>query len=104
MEWIGYICGIIGMGGIVSTYVNKKIKKVEDRQECQKSKQSAIEKGVQALLRSQIITMYNKYIVIKSVPIYERENLEHLYIEYKALGGNGVIESLMEKLNALPTE
>lgn len=104
MEILGFIFGAIGIGGIISAYINKKIKKVEDKQECQKAKQSAIEKGVQALLRSNIITLYNKYIDKGHMPIYERENLEHSYIEYKALGGNGVIENLKEKLDNLPTE
>ena len=69
-----------------------------------KLKLKAVENGTQALLRSQIITIYNKYINKEYMPIYERENLEHLYIEYKVLGGNGVIENLMEKLDELPTE
>ena len=38
------------------------------------------------------------------MPIYERENLEHLTTEYYALNGNGVVHSLVEKLDKLPTQ
>lgn len=48
--------------------------------------------------------MYNKYSELGRFPIYERENLEHLYAEYKALGGNGVVEGLVEDLNELPAQ
>lgn len=63
----------------------------------------ATQLGVQALLRSQIITIYNKYIDKGWMPIYEKENVEHLYKEYKILKGNGVIDSLYEITMKLPT-
>lgn len=66
-------------------------------------RQKATEMGVQALLRAQIIHIYNKYTDMGYLPIYERENIAHLYEQYKNLGGNGVIEELMEKLSDLPT-
>lgn len=69
----------------------------------QKCENLALKNGVQALLRAQIIALYNKYIKIGEMPIYERENLSHLYEEYKKLNGNGVIESLVDKLMELPT-
>jgi hypothetical protein len=64
----------------------------------------ATQKGVQALLRAQIIQVYNVYIVRGYLPIYERENIEELYDQYKELSGNGVIAGLIEKLYELPTE
>jgi len=64
----------------------------------------AIQRGVQALLRAQIIQVYNVYMVRGYLPIYERENIEELYEQYKALSGNGVIADLIEKLKELPTE
>ena len=87
-----FVFGTCGVGTAIVAYVK-----------IFKNRLSATEKGVQALLRAEIIRLYNKYIDLKAIPIYERENLEHLFVEYKALGGNGVIDSLIEKLNELPT-
>ena len=63
----------------------------------------ATQLGVQALLRANIIGLYNKYIERGAIPIYERENLEQLYIQYKNLKGNGVVDGLRERLADLPT-
>lgn len=63
----------------------------------------ATQLGVQALLRANIIGLYNKYIEQGSIPIYEKENLEQLYSQYKSLRGNGVVEDLRERLIELPT-
>ena len=87
-----FVFGTCGVGTAIVAYIKTFKKRL-----------SATEKGVQALLRAEIIRLYNKYIELKVIPIYERENLEHLFVEYKALGGNGVIESLKEKLDELPT-
>ena len=67
------------------------------------SRQAATELGVQALLRAEIIHIYNKYMEKRQMPIYERENVAELFKQYTNLGGNGVIKELLEKLNNLPT-
>lgn len=106
-EWIiliiGWVISACGIGTIVSKAINKRIDTVSEQQNNQKERQNAVELGVQALLRANIISIYNKYMYKGEIPIYERENIEHLYTEYKALNGNGVIESLVEKLSDLPT-
>ena len=94
---ISLIFGSLGIGALLRDFIFGNAIRLKKRL-------NATEKGVQALLRSQIISLYNKYIDKGYMPIYERENLEHLYTEYKALGGNGVIEHLKEKLDSLPTE
>lgn len=103
MEIAITICSILGVSGIISTFVNRKLLKLEQRQQEQEERYKAVENGVQALLRANIINIYNKYTDRGEIPIYERENVEHLYKEYKTLGGNGVVESLVEKLEDLPT-
>lgn len=96
--WMEVVFGIVCTGfGISFKFILKKIKE-------QKQESNAIKLGIQALLRGNIISLYNKYIDKGYMPIYERENLEHLTKEYYALNGNGVIHCLVEKLNELPTE
>lgn len=68
------------------------------------TEQEAIKLGIQALLRDRIIESYNNYMDKGFFPIYARENVEALYVQYHALGGNGTVTELMEKLKELPTE
>ena len=79
--------------------VSRKMKRFDK----EVKKMQATEKGVQALLRNSIIQMYNKAMHDKCLKIYERENLQHMFEEYTALGGNGVVQGLVEKMYELPT-
>ena len=103
MEIALAICSVIGVSSVISAFITRRIVAIEKKQSEQEIRNAAVEKGVQALLRANIIQIYNKYIDRGEIPIYERENIEHLYAEYKTLGGNGVVESLIEKLEGLPT-
>ena len=95
------ITTIIGIGFSSVIFAIKCLWNKVKKQSCV---QDAVQKGVQALLRANIISLYNKYIEKGYLPIYERENLQHLYDEYKLLLGNGVIDNLKDKLDELPTE
>lgn len=68
----------------------------------QSTKGKALQLGVQALLRDRIIQAYNHYKEKGYCPIYGRENIEGLYKQYHALGGNGTITDMMEDLRELP--
>ncbi len=63
----------------------------------------AVEQGVQALLRAQMIADYNRYASKGFAPIYARESFENCYQQYHALGGNGVMTDLHRKFMALKT-
>ena len=60
--------------------------------------------GVKALLRDRIIGNYNSYMEKGCMPIYASENIEQMYQEYKALGGNGLVDGLMNRIRQLPIE
>ena len=90
--------------GIVVTVLGYLIKKINTRVKQTSSKNDAIELGVQALLRSQMIDDYNHYVEKGYAPIYARENFENVYLQYKNLGGNGVMTDIHEKFRALPTQ
>lgn len=59
----------------------------------------ATKKGVSVLLKTKIIEKYNFYKNKDSIPIYDKEIINELYKEYKILGGNGLIDSLINELN-----
>lgn len=87
------LTGIAGSLKIMSAKLKRKI-----------SEQEAIKLGIQALLRDRLIQSYNHYLEKGFCPIYALENINALYTQYHALGGNGTITEIVEKLKALPTE
>lgn len=65
----------------------------------------AMRKGIRALLRADLIRLYNKYHDdLGYCPIYVKQSLEDEYKQYHALRGNGVGTQMYEALMALPTE
>ncbi len=92
--WIEVLFGFI-VSGLALAY--KKLS-------CRIKRQGTIELGIQSLLRDRIIQTYNHYIKEECCPIYALENVEDLYTAYHALGGNGTVTKLVEKLRELPTE
>ena len=64
----------------------------------------ALKLGVQALLRSQMISDFNKYSEKGYAPIYARESFENCWKQYHSLGVNGVMDDLHKKFLELPTE
>lgn len=60
--------------------------------------------GVQALLRAQMISDYNKWEERGYAPIYARQNFENCWAQYHALGANGVMDDLHARFLAFPTE
>lgn len=64
----------------------------------------AVKLGLQALLRSQMISDYNKYSEKGFAPVYARDNFENCWKQYHSLGANGVMDDLHEKFLDLLTE
>ena len=60
--------------------------------------------GLQALLRSELIAMFNKWSDKGYAPIYARENFENCYQRYHELGANGVMDDIYHKFYDLPTD
>lgn len=65
----------------------------------------ATRRGIRALLRADLIRLYNKYHdELEYCPIYVKQALEEEYKEYHTLKGNGVGTNMYNALMALPTE
>jgi len=54
----------------------------------------ALQLGIQALLRAQMISEYYKYVENKIVPLNVKDNFENLWVQYEKLGKNGVMSSI----------
>lgn len=62
----------------------------------------AVKQGVQALLRDRLIQGYKFYRAQGWADEDDRSNLENVYIQYHALGANGVMDNLRQKFLDLP--
>lgn len=84
------------LGGILG-FISTKLKK-------NKKKDLAIEQGVQALLRNEIIRRYREFETKGEISIFDKENLEEMFEQYKNLGGNGTVKKMMDELLELKTK
>lgn len=84
------------LGGVVG-FISTKLKK-------NKKKDLAIEQGVQALLRNEIIRRYREFEIKGEISILDKENLEAMFEQYKNLGGNGTVKKMMDDLLNLKTK
>lgn len=90
--------------GITTSVIIAGYKRLSRKVTDKFKEQDAIKSGIQALLRNSIIQSYNHYYEKGCCPIYALENVNALYTQYHALGGNGTVTELMERLKDLPTE
>lgn len=66
------------------------------------NKKSTLEEGVKALLHDRIYSECEKRIGSDAISRDDYENLQYLYRPYRALGGNGTCERLMNEINKIP--
>ena len=77
-------------------------KRLMTKQKQDAEKQKAIENGVQALLRNELVRRYREYETKGEITILDKENIEHMLEEYKNLGGNGTVAKMYEEMLSLP--
>lgn len=63
-----------------------------------------LKNGVKALLRNEIVRIYETYSKLGYCPSYMKENANEIYINYHRLEKNGMITSMLEEINKLPVE
>lgn len=90
--------------GAVLGYVSTQLKKEKEKNIREKKKNLSLENAVQALLRNELVRRYREYKIKGAMTILDRENIEHMYEEYKNLGGNGTVKQLMDDLLEVPTK
>lgn len=88
----GIVCSTFAYGFKI---ISKKFKQQTERQK-------AVEQGVQALLRNELIRRYREYETKGEISILDKENVEHMFKEYKNLGGNGTVAKMYDEILELP--
>lgn len=74
----------------------------EDLSEKISKKDADTQDAVKALLRDRIIDKYHGFVEDGYVDIYNREGVDRMYVEYKNLGGNSIVDKLMSDIESLP--
>ena len=60
------------------------------------------EEALKCLLRSNITSKYYVYSEMGEIPYYEKENIDHMFEQYKKMGGNSYVDTIVKEINALP--
>lgn len=89
--------------GFLLTCLSVCYKRLATKYKKEIERQEAIEKGLQALLRSQMINDYNHYKEKGYAPIYAKENFENCWQQYHNLGVNGVMDGVHKEFMELPS-
>ena len=93
--WLTWLLGIIGTGILAGFRVLYK------RQKAAEVRQTALENGMQAILRDSILTSYYHYHEKGKITLHGLENVEAMYASYHDLGGNGTMTHLVEVLREM---
>lgn len=92
---ISYLVPLI-LGSIIG-FLSTKLKN-------HNNKDKAIEKGLVALLRNELIRRYREYETKGELSILDKENIEDMFEQYEKLGGNGTVKKMYNELLNLPTK
>lgn len=104
------VIGILGIPSIFAGFVGWLIAELKEkklRRTMEKAEESeeiqALKMGVQALLRANMISEYNKWHEKGYMPIDVKDSFENVWKNYHAMGKNGVMDDIHEKAMDLPT-
>ena len=63
-----------------------------------------LKQGMQALLRNEIVRIYDVQMKLGYCPSYMKENIKDMYESYHMLKVNGLVTSMVNQLYELPNE
>lgn len=86
----------------VCSFVTVTYKKIRERFTEQDKRREAIERGVQALLRNELIDKFREYKLAGEMTLLDKENMEHMFEEYFNLGGNGTMKEVYVEFKEIP--
>jgi uncharacterized membrane protein len=84
------------------TFVGFTYQKIKKRFEQQEKKSKAMENGVQALLRNELIKNFREHKLTGEITLLDKENMEHMFTEYFNLGGNGMMQDIHKEFLEIP--
>ena len=100
-----WLC-LLGVQGVItlvlSWVISKKLNTADAKAEQAKRETAAIAEGVKALLRDRLLQGYKHYIEKGWADMDDRTNMENVWRQYHALGGNGDMNDLRRTFRHLP--
>ena len=100
-----WLC-LLGVQGVItlvlSWVISKKLNTADAKAEQAKRETAAIAEGVKALLRDRLLQGYKHYIEKGYADMDDRSNMENVWRQYHALGGNGDMNDLRRTFRHLP--
>lgn len=98
-----FIVGVLGAGigsGIMALILARQQRKwaKEDKHD---EKMDAVVSGLKVLTVDRVREKGKQYIAAQEISLEDKENLEDMYRAYKALGGNGHLETVMSEIREL---
>ena len=101
-QWLS----LLGVQGIItlilSRVISRKLNTADAKAEQAKRETEAIAEGVKALLRDRLLQGYKHYIEKGWADMDDRSNMENVWRQYHALGGNGDMNDLRRTFRHLP--
>ena len=88
---------------IITRIITKRLNAAEAKADEAQRRSDAIALGIQALLRDRLLQGYRHYLEKGWADYDDRANLENVWRQYHALGGNGDMNDLRNTFRHLPT-
>ncbi len=88
---------------IITRVITKRLNLAESKADAAQKRSEAIALGIQALLRDRLLQGYRHYLDKGWADYDDRSNLENVWRQYHALGGNGDMNDLRNTFRHLPT-
>lgn len=89
--------------GAILTGLSFLVRRLFQEAKAARHTSNAVQTGIRCMLRDRIIHSYEDYIRLGYCPMAVRENTDEMHAAYKALGGNGAVDHIVDELNELPT-
>ena len=86
------------VGFVVTGFLGYFVAKIKGYKE----KETRQEETLKCLLRSNITSKYYVYSELKEIPYYEKENIDRMFEQYKKMGGNSYVDTIVREINSLP--
>ena len=86
------------VGFVVTGLLGYFVAKIKEH----KRKDNRQEEALKCILRSNITSKYYVYSELKEIPYYEKENIDKMFEQYKNMGGNSYVDTIVKEINQLP--
>lgn len=93
---------LIGFPSLCVSVITYLVRYIIKYMKIKETKINACALGIQAFLRLQLRSMYEEWSSKGYAPIHIREDFENCWIQYEALGQNGVMQDIHDKFFKLP--